>query len=794
MLLVMVTTMGNFVFAAAEVPARQGVVTDTIGLFTSSEITSLDKVINQSKIKLNVLTAAKLTETEAEALASQAYKNWELSQNTVSVVISTNPNYVFAYYDNAELKKAVSVASTKDIKGIIDANFVPKAKSGKVADGVIELSKAFNMLKLTITPVVSHEEVKESQEVATSSSSEKPLMISLLVIVLAGGALVVIVLAVKRNRAIVQIKEASKEINALFSKLSELSGFVVMQDYTKGLVTGKTHTFLKLVDDEMDLIREVVLKTSDELKTYSVSWFGSVNAMQKAEIAKNVAQTSRGKINELKTKVQKVENSLLEIAKKIKESNEKVASFEGKVRKLQETTSYNLDSMTLRINDAKTFVAAADEADDFDLVEAQSKMDIAIDIIEELSTDIEKLHDQFVIFTNLPNAIASAKAKVNEIVASEGLLLADFDPYKEFPIANNRLDVVGQFLRSGRTIKAMGETEKINRILNEAVLNTQKLVDMRNTTQESVINIEKKIKTLTSQSNQVEVEIQKIAREFDQKHYIDLSTSFALIKEDIQNAIQTLPALKALNDPMVQQYIKAATQTKELINAVTSVEIMQQKLLGQYGELKLKQDKLQNQYKDAKQNYQQAMASLDHNNIRSTSNLESLSISINREMNQAARTLDLTPVDLEDIARQISTLQTSVGSYASHVEGILKEKQDAERRLHQLQTDYSSSRIRYGNKVNTSRYNSQYNSSISEIDRLITAGLFMQAMSKMNQAESYARDMQREHDSIIAEERRQADESLRSSSSSTSSGGSTWDYTSSSTDTSSSSDSGGSSW
>lgn len=46
----------------------------------------------------------------------------------------------------------------------------------------------------------------------------------------------------------------------------------------------------------MDLIREVVLKTSDELKTYSVSWFGSVNAMQKAEIAKNVAQTSRGKL------------------------------------------------------------------------------------------------------------------------------------------------------------------------------------------------------------------------------------------------------------------------------------------------------------------------------------------------------------------------------------------------------------------------------------------------------------------------------------------------------------------
>lgn len=767
LILVICAMNGQFVSATAQVPVREGIVTDSAGLLTSSEIKVLERELNQSTIKLNVLTATRITETEAENLAKEAYQNWELSENEVSVVITTSPNYIFAYYDNGDLKQAVNRAKTKNIKGLIDNSFIPEAKSGHIKDGILALSQAFNKLHMG-----------EKQEI-----NKLPIFFTLFVIVIVGGLIFGTLINIKQKRAIEQIKEAKNTLDTVFSELLKLSDVVVIKDYKKGLVTGETEKLLKIVDDDMAYIRNKVIQTSDELKAYTVSWFGSESALRKAQKANDLALDSKTKMSHLQNRVQKVEDSRVGIAQKIKENNEKVSIFQEKIIKLQETTTYPLETMIQRINDAKDYIAKADESNDFDLVDAQNKMDEANRIMDELDMDIDKLREQFGEFTNLPKTILTAELHVREIVSSEGLLLVDFDPYKNFTKAHELFEKVAQYVRSGETMKAIKKMDMLNKMLLEAVKITEKTVDLKRGTQNKIVLMKNKVEIFTSKNELVESEIQKIKREFDTPHFSDIQALFIQTKENIQNISQKIVNIETLNDQTVQQYQQAAKESEQLCTVIETVETLQNKILGRYNELKQKQVKLQTQFAEVTKSYQSTAETMDRSGIRKSNEFLSLISDINNEMNKTSQMLHTIPADLHVYEKQVSLLQRNVSSLTVQVENMISQKRQAERRLQEVKSEFETSKRRYGSKVNASRYNNQYNASMSEVDRLIAAGMFVQAMSLMNQTESYAQEMQREHDHIVSEERRQEQNTSYT-------GRGDWE----SSDNSSTSDSGGSDW
>ena len=782
MVLMMISAMNSVMVSATLLYSSDSkLIKDTAGILSKEDQSKLETALSDGMIQIHVQTQTGLTETETKKLAQQVYKENMFKTNDVSVVVSTNPNFVFAYYDNASLKAAVHSASTKDIKGLIDATFVPMAKEGKVAEGIIALSNAFN--GLTTTEVVTTPSASE-----TTSSSGNGGWIAIAVILILGALAGGVTAVIHRKNTKDIAEQAMHQVNCFFVKLSELEQITIMQDYQKQLVTGKTQKLLRRIDDQVSSMRQQMLDANQTLER------GGLSREQARGIIKWSTEHEKT-VMELIEEVQQIESSRLTMSHAISEMNSKMATFDIQVAKLQETTSYPLEGMKNRIKEAKLLVEAADEADDFDLVDAQQKMNDVSRIMDSLKQDIEQMRDQFVHFANIPNMISQAKERIDDIVKREELKLVDVNPYQELSTIDELLGVVGTYLRSGYTSEALLEANKIRGVLTRAVSIAHEIIQKRDQTEHKIQLIEQKIQDVSERRDLIQGEIQKIAREFDEKHYLDMPSVISECDRRLNDVLHIVPTLKTLNSKDEQQYNEAAKGSEEVYSIIQKIDQKQKELLHRYTDLRAKQDKLGQQLNEIRSIYQRAVSEMDRQTITATDSLRTLAGDISRWFEKAVTALQARPLDIDLAVREVQSLQSHVKSFHDHALGMIKQKQDAERKLRELRSSFSASRSRYGSRVNVSRYSSQYDARIGEAERLITMGLFVNAMTEMSQAESTMQDMRREHDRMMEEERRQEESRSSSSSSSTSdTGGSSWSSDSSTSSDSSSSDSGGSSW
>ena len=130
--------------SAAALPERNGVVTDPVGLFSSDEAEQIKESTKDKKYELLLLTASGLDEAEGERLANEAYDGWKLGKNQLMLVVTVNPNHVHLVFENKELASQVAQSDAGDVKGILDLQFVPLAREGNVAAGVIAVSDYVN--------------------------------------------------------------------------------------------------------------------------------------------------------------------------------------------------------------------------------------------------------------------------------------------------------------------------------------------------------------------------------------------------------------------------------------------------------------------------------------------------------------------------------------------------------------------------------------------------------------------------------------------------------------------------
>ncbi|WP_046212653.1 TPM domain-containing protein [Paenibacillus wulumuqiensis] len=125
---------------------QQGHIMDNAGLFSEKDISRMNARLDHHTYDLYVITGTGMNQSEGMKLANQMYEQFGFSGNQLLLFITTDPNYVHLVFDNEELRERIGRSNAGSIEGITDSQFVPYAKKGDLAGGVLAVNDYINGL------------------------------------------------------------------------------------------------------------------------------------------------------------------------------------------------------------------------------------------------------------------------------------------------------------------------------------------------------------------------------------------------------------------------------------------------------------------------------------------------------------------------------------------------------------------------------------------------------------------------------------------------------------------------
>lgn len=777
---------------AADVPERHGTVTDPVGLFSESEARTLNEVLNEGTYAMNVLTAAELTADAIERLVEEAYDAWTLSERDILVVISTNPNRIQMFYDNVGLKAAVyAIAGDYDGDGqvekpgteLIDKHFVPHAKNGAIADGVVELYRTINGLTAPqqaemppAQPAVPEEAPSgsptentsenplESPTESPSSSFEttepvtdrpirpdepaKPSLWQQAVPVLIGAAVIAAVVFAIRTilvrRRLRRVMEQSEELE---QRAAALMYRLTAQELEPGFAEGQT----KRSVEEARAALETVRSGAEQYKREAAA-----KMKRRLAEAEQAMPVYRQELDELEALLERFRTIRSEVEASAAQAQALSGETAAAVEQLMARTGYPLNAMRERLAEAGRLSEEAKRLEQQDVLEARDVIERALGLLREVESDAARLLAECERAAGLPQRIAATRQQMDEIRAKERLLLAEDDPYSEFGPCERVLIEVGQRLRSGETAVAAKLAAQIESQLDAALQQIRETVQMRDRNRERLAWLAAREESFGGLDGEFRQETERLRR-FDPKHWSELPGQHQDLQKRIGLWRQEIAAAEELNSFQVQRYRKAEREITELEGIVQPLEEGRQQLFRKY-------DELQQQWQSFEQKFREQSNEIA-DEIRAVRNaqgeMDKQRSRIERLEAEAGSVLRSAPVDLDEVSRTVQLFQSEAAHFVEQVKQYLREKARAEQRLEDLQRDWSRRERQYRERINVRRYTGDGRSHTANAERLIAVGRFAEAFRELEQSQQLIKRMEREHQSVVDEERRRQQEAER---------------------------------
>lgn len=842
---------------AAGLPEQTNLITDPIQLFTTEDKTSIEQKLSGQPYEVIVLTASELDDQQGFELANQAYDEWELNPDQLMLVIVTNPNSVHLVFDNIAIKEAIAKSGAKDPKGLLDRTFVPYASKGKLADGVISVSDMIN--KLMASPVVAPSasavpstipttapSVERTEKTSTSSAPATAAAPSSNLYGLIGALLITIVLILLANflfyslKKRKEIKRLAKSFNELYQDAAAMLNRIITSDTLRDLEMGFYQGETKKVIAEIDGTALKLNKQSNELlsklQSYKIGWF-------KLSLLKESSEQILDEITEFHAQTKKLHHRMAEFEKTAKEVTEKINNAKQFlveashfIDQLVEKTSFPLNFLRKKWQQASELVSKADKLDEFDVLRAKPIFKEAEPWLDFVQTAVHEMDQLIARFDRLAIEIQQTSDRLQIKVSDEQLKLVDENPFDILNKTEPLLSQISAILQEGNTPEVHRIISKVEQLIVAANTAVEDMIRHRDESASLVLLAEKTLNEYADFDQVYDEEMRKLQDKYAQIHWKDQPARYKRIQDglaDIRRGIREIEALTELN---IQRYRDAHRKATQVKTVIQSIEKNKEECLSLYSELETTLNSLENEFISLQEKFQDIMSQLQKQGVplHLVSKWEQLA---EDWFDQTKTAFDVKPFQLQTIGKCINKLSETIKILDREAERCIDEKQKAEMAYSQMENHFKQAVKQYRAYIRVSRYKSSYRQAASDIRTAIDNGYYTQALDsmitvhhmfkEMSQAYSYAyaeveaererkrerarareRERERERERQWQRERERSrresssssswfssssSNSSSSSSSSRSSGSSSWGSSSSSS-SSSGRDSGSSSW
>lgn len=757
---------------AANLPEHTGIVSDPIGLFSDSEIQRIEENLINKDYEVIVLTATGLEEAEGERLAQEAYDNWQLSANQLMLVVTIDPNYVHLVFDNVELKNKVAASSARDAKGIIDQSFVPLAIEGRVADGVIAVSELVNSINPVVpqstsnassgTPVpippsqqpnAQTSTVRAVPSVEPAPTSPASIYIILGTIFIFFGGVMVVSQFVKRGRIRRSLAETKEVLNEAVTMISKAMVSDLLKELELGFVQGTTKR--KLVEIEQAVLKlhqqsQVLHPKLDQIK---VTLFSLSKAQQELSTLqleiKSINQQSKSYVAE----IEQLERTVIEVRRSVEHAKERAEQITDLVEAYARETDTPLGVIRANLQLAIESLTAADQLDEFDILQAETEVLLAHQRFDQLQASLEELKELAKRNKELPSRIQQKEEQIRTIVGREQLLLIDADPFAILANAKSMLTQLEDMLQQGNSSDLSTSLDEADTLIEKAASVVKQMIEHRDQCHRTIREIESLMVILDQFREQYDQEFVKLRTSYAQVHLQEQQNRFVQIRQDQDHLNGLLVEIRAESEARVQRYQLAYQKSEEAQKLITHIKNLREQCLSYYQSLEAKLKMSKEHHLDWSSRFYKSVSILDQLRMQQN-HLASHIPLIEERLKGLQIQFDEPPYDLYQIEEGLNEVIPLIEQFSVKVAQLVREKEEAERSLRELQDAFMRSRNRYGSRVSMSRYTGSYQHVYNQMEHLIAIGLFTEAMKQVTEGRSIITQMESEYKRALEEERR----------------------------------------
>ncbi len=767
-LLLLVFLVVHSLVYARELPEQTGIVTDPIGLFSKDEIALIEENFANQPYEVIVLTASGLEEEEGIQLANQAFDSWQLAKNQLMLVITIDPNTVHLVLDNIELKNKVSQSTARDAKGIIEQSFVPLAMDGRIAEGVIAVGELVNKIAVAIEQPSQPPAVTPSTPIPKTTPRpviqvEQPLPINnerststlyliFGVIFLFIGGLIIANLFVKRGRIRNKHREALLSLKEAISQISSVMVSELLKELELGFMQGKTKQKLEELEHAVLQLYQQALGLQAHLSEQKITLFTSALTEQQINVQYKEVEAIKSKAMAYLAETKQLELTVLEVRRSVHLAKERANELVDQLERFAAETSYPLQILRNDLVLAQEALAVADHLDEFDVLEAGSEVQISHQRFDQFAATIEALKLQSKKFAEIPARVGEIEVQLRAIVGREQLLLIDADPFRLLEKAKSLLSKMGSLLQEGNSRELEAYLDEAEAHIRTAVDAVDQMLDHRDQSIHTIQEIESLLAELEHFEGQFAQEMNKLNDRYADRHIVEQQTRFSQIKVEQEQLEHLLAEIRADSDVRVQRYQHAFALSEEAKHILSQVKNIREQSISYYQTLESKLKKVKKELVNTSSSFYKAARLLEqlhieHPLIKDASYIE-------EQLRPLEVLVDQPRYDLVLIEEKVSEITIIIVQFTHRVEQLIREKQEAERGLRELQELYTRGHSRYGHKISMSRYSGSYQQVYKQMEHLIALGLFAEAKKQLSEGQSILGQMEKEYKRVVAEERR----------------------------------------
>ncbi|NGZ75529.1 TPM domain-containing protein [Saccharibacillus alkalitolerans] len=697
-------------------PRMSGMVTDEGGLFTSSQIDRMERVLSGGKYKVYVLTERGLSENEASRLSAQTYEDWRLGSDEMLLLIVTDPNSVQLELNNSALG---------DAQTIIDRAFVPAASNGDPAAGALAVAKYVN---------------KSGSPFAGGNW---------LYIVLALGVLgIAAYVLLSMFRAGSRVKRRAGELRERQkASAATIDGIMVSELFREvemGFVQGETLKEAESISREAVELHRGGGELASRLEAFRPGAFASSAQRRQLDALTQEVQDWEGRVKALNDHFEQVSASFAEVRKRVREGKELEEKTRAALEKLKEDTGYPLQTLQRQFEEAAALLEKADSLDEFDVMQASAPADRAYSGLKETAGRVESLGALASAASEWPERIVGTERELRPVVEREGLLLTEEDPFRVLSEAGGETQRLAGLIRDGDVPGATECAEGIASRIAEAKDIVRRRLDSRKSSAESLCDAERLLQEIEEFQQRYERELAELRGRYAESHLAAQQERADEIARAEQETRRLLPEIRSALNPQVQYY-KAAREKSDRTDelAARSRELMHV-ALGYARTLDDQRRASEQRFEGARSVFRQAGASYRGLGLQMAEYDRALETA-EREGEAVQAALRAEPVDLLRAEPLLAAYERSAADFAQHIRELQERREEALRQLDRLNGDFLGRERSYGGYLQTRSYAGRYGGFEAEARRLIAAGRFEEALAQAAYGRQVMEEMERDY-------------------------------------------------
>ncbi|UJF34139.1 TPM domain-containing protein [Paenibacillus hexagrammi] len=827
---------------------KQGLVQDLAGMFTQDEIAAIEKADQGNPHTFYVLTIDSLEGADSAAYATDVYNSWKLRQSDILLLISKQEHRVEMNFNNASLQKQLDANSgaggsgSTAISHFIDQTFIPLAKEGKFADGVLTLMQQLEQLSSQVpasastapTASASVQTVQpapqtpahETVPVAPSMQPVPDTRITptvppavdridmgqdvgsqgqpglsgggmyVLLVILAGMALAVLFMVgwLKKNR----LKKLYNQYSALMLNIHHSHD--QLQKYA-GLVQGATEQRVQSLDKE---ITEWIVRLNETMTEMTGTNIFLLR-FDRLNRAYDHYAAGLGRMEEaarsIKEGVQRIEEADEQSKKAMGDLNDGMPRLVMQLEGALKETAFPLSALIEDIEKLKELVGEADRLQLFDPLESERIAFQAKEAFEEASDGVSSIPRYLAAYSDFPGLAAVRRERIRHIALTRQIekAILRLNPYALLERASEQMEAMYAELQKGAMRQVVRLAQEADNLLEQAVAIAERQAELKRQNQEDADRMQERLHAFTAEIQHIDKELERIRESFREHHLTELAVEWERARGHIDEAREGLPRILHLTHDEVQEFEQARRGLDDLTTKLNEADRIAQAMRESFRVLDERLERARGQFSRGQGTYQQALSSIRRESLIMYADWEQTKLAIEEAEGSLSRLLSRSPYHLDEMESLLEAHESRVNTFSSSVKRKIEEKHAAEQRMREAASRFHSMHARAGSRIHRGHYTGSYDQISQEAESLMARGLYAEAVTQLaivgEIVDQMERDYQRVLDAEREEERRRQEEQQRMQQSQ-SSGGSSWDSgsTSSSGSDSSGNSSGGSNW